>query len=753
MTGGARWWLYGAALAAGGAFSILFTGETYRGGDGGFGHLSVVSIIAGNKAFLPLLLAAAVAMLVGSAGRWRFLLIIPATVVYTMVAVYGMDFFSDLFSISGWREIFRVLGGDVYEAANIMYVEPIPYDLAPGLFLILMPVVMILVAFATSATLYEKSPIISVAVLGLTIGVLSTISFEDGAGFFFAVFLVCTVGLLLSLEKAGPEDPGRPAVVAGAVVVALVLLIPRVPFSDETVSPGMIDWTRIGTGGTSRLDVQADVGDYLTAGRDAELMRVRSSEPLLWRGGTMDYFDGVRWSDTTQPGTEDGEEIAAGVETRPVLQRIQVLSARTDIIFGGYKIVKTSESLGSATKNSDGSWSMDQPFEEGDSYEVLSEIPQPTVAQLRGAGTDYPPVVVQKFLQLPGDTPPVVEETAQKIQRKYDPGTPYDQARAIEQYLTYDGGFTYNLDVSYRRADKAIEEFLGDDKEGFCTQFSTSMALLLREMGVPSRVVYGATAGEDVGPGEYLVRGSNMHTWVEAYFPGVGWYPFNPTPGFSMPTAMEANAPRPELPLAGQNQQSENDNLDQRRSERGRGQQTPQQQNANPAGQGSTTDRFGESSIPVWPLLVVLPVLLVAAAPITKRTLLARGKPEDLYRDLTGRLRDVLPPGKNAVADSPALTPTERVLLLAGAAGVEEAPMARFALAYSDHLYSSNGDDGEQVASAYRDALRAYGRLPRWRRTLGAVNPASLLVRSRTYVSVRRAQLAKTLRGRFRRNV
>jgi transglutaminase-like putative cysteine protease len=430
---------------------------------------------------------------------------------------------------------------------------------------------------------------------------------------------------------------------------------------------------------------------------------------------------------------------------------VQVLNARTDIIFGGYRIANTSESLGLATENSDGSWSMDQPFEEGDSYEVISQIPQPTISQLRGAGTDYPSVVVQRFLQLPGDTPPAVEETARKIQRRYAPETPYDEARAIEQYLTYDGGFTYNLDVSYRRADKAIEEFLGDGKEGFCTQFSTSMALILREMGVPSRVVYGATAGEDVGPNEYLVRGSNMHTWVEAYFPGVGWYPFNPTPGFSMPAAMEANAPRPELPLADQNQQSEQGNLG-KRSAAGDNKQTPRTQNQDLAGQGPATDRFGGSSIPVWPLLVVLPVLLVAAVPVSKRALLARGRPEDLYRDLTGRLRDVLPPGKSVVADSPALTPTERVLLLAGAVGVEEAPMARFALAYSDHLYSSNGGDGEQVASTYRDALRAYEQLPRWRRTLGAANPASLLARSRKYISARRTKLAKMLRRRLRRN-
>jgi len=178
------------------------------------------------------------------------------------------------------------------------------------------------------------------------------------------------------------------------------------PFSDETVSPGMIDWTRIGTGGTSRLNVQADVGDYLTAGRDAELMRVRSAEPLLWRGGTMDYFDGVRWLDTTQPGADDGEEIAPGVETRPVVQRVQILNARTDIIFGGYRIVQTSEPFGSATQNSDGSWSMDRPFEEGDTYQLISQVPQPTVLQLRDAGTDYPSAVAQRFLQLPATRHP-----------------------------------------------------------------------------------------------------------------------------------------------------------------------------------------------------------------------------------------------------------------------------------------------------------------------------------------------------------
>jgi Transglutaminase-like superfamily len=262
-------------------------------------------------------------------------------------------------------------------------------------------------------------------------------------------------------------------------------------------------------------------------------------------------------------------------------------------------------------------------------------------------------------------------------------------------------------------------------------------------------VVYGATSGEEVSRGEYLVRGSNMHTWVEAYFPGVGWYPFNPTPGFSMPAAMQANAPRPDLPAASGLQGPES-NRDRRPRAQAQAQQNPAEQNQDLANQDPTTNRSEENGVPVWPLVVLAPLLLGASVPLSKRAFLVRGRPEDLYRDLTGRLRDVLPPGRSMVADSPALTPTERVLLLAGAAGVAETPLRRFALAYSDHLYSARGER-VHVTSTYRDAITAYERLPRWRRTLGALNPSSLLARSRKYVSARRARLGKMLRGRIGR--
>jgi len=740
-----KYWLYAAVLVTGTAFSILFTGELYMEPETGFGDLSVFSIIAGERAFLPLLFAAAVGTFVGSTGRWRFVLLVPAGAVYTILAVYGMP---PVFSPDEWRTFGYRIGNDVIDSALVMYAQPVPYDLAPGIFIMVLPAVVILSAFATSATLHEGSPVLSVAVLGLTIGVLSTVAFEDGAGPFFSLFLACAVGLLLSAGTVGEEGPGRAAFVAGTAVVALALLVPRLPLSDATISPGIIDWTRIGTGGTSRLDVQADVGDYLEAGRDAELLRVESEEPLLWRGGTLDSFDGIRWSDTTGPAEDDGIELASGIPTRIVEQEVEVLNAKTDVLFGGYEIVDAQDVA--AVRNSDSSWSVDEPFEEGTTYEVTSAIPQPTEQQLRAAGTAYPASVGGKFLELPPSTPGVVAETARSIENgDYDTDTPYDAARAVERYLIYDGGFVYNLDVSYRRADKAIEEFLGDGKEGFCTQFSTSMALILREMDIPSRVVYGATTGDEVDDGEYVVTGSNMHTWVEVYFPGVGWYPFNPTPGFSMPSTMEANAPRPALPLPQSPLGPDEGRVAQRGSPAEQG-PTPEQRQQEAARQNedAASTSNGERP-PAWPLFVGLPALLLALIPLSKRALAARGRPEDLYGDLTGRLRDVLRPNTAAVADSPALTPTERLVLLAGAAGVDEGPVVRFARAYSDHLYSAGGEAGG-LGPAYRRALQAYGELPRWKRVLAALNPGSLLARAGRGFASRRAWAGKALRGRAR---
>jgi hypothetical protein len=145
---------------------------------------------------------------------------------------------------------------------------------------------------------------------------------------------------------------------------------------------------------------------------------------------------------------------------------------------------------------------------------------------------------------------------------------------------------------------------------------------------------------------------------------------------------------------------------------------------------------------------ILLLALLVAAVPLTKRILVVRGRPDGLYRDLTGRLRDILPLNgtKATIADSSALTPTERLLLLAGLAGVEEEPFREFARAYSESLYAP--DPRMNVAHAYRRAIQEYEKLPRWKRTLGAFNPTSLLLRARRTLAAYLTRLGKALLGR-----
>ncbi len=686
--------LYAAALAAGGSFGLLFEGG----------------------AALWMFGAAAVGADAGSAGRYRFALLPPRAAVYGVVVAYGP---AALIPFGGWSGALSAAQRDVPGALGAMYVQPVPYEPSAGLLLLLSPLVALLAGLAASATLYEESPVLSLAMLGAALGVISTVSFEEGIVPYFAAFLLFGVLLLLA-SGGGFYGIGLRGLAAGGAVAAAVLVLPQTPLAKAAIQPALIDWTNIGAGDTSRLATEADVGDYLDSGRDAKLMTVQSPEPLYWRGGTLDRFDGVRWSSTLEEGEPDGAEISPAVETQTVRQRVEIADAQTNLVFGGYDIQDVS--LPGAEPRTDGSWSVDYQLQSGQSYEALSEVPQPTEEQLASASTDYPEEVEQRFFQLPSDRPEEVAETAGIIRRDYSTSSPYEKARAIQRYLLYDGNFTYNLDVDYQRADRAIEDFLGEGREGFCTQFATSMALVAREMGVPSRVVYGSTSGEEIREDEYLVRGANMHTWVEIYFPGVGWYPFDPTPGRGLTGAMQENAPPPSSGGSyGDTLQPGSPAVNS---------ESPVTAPSSPEG-GESPSQLTESApeakpeqggIPAYALAIPLCAALLGAAPLLRSALLRRGNPADYYRDMAGRLEDL--PGLAEARGGASLTPTERLCGLARSAGLEEEPFARLARAYTEHLYSPQ--PASDVAAAYAEARRAYGRLPLWRRALAAMNPASL---------------------------
>ena len=105
----------------------------------------------------------------------------------------------------------------------------------------------------------------------------------------------------------------------------------------------------------------------------------------------------------------------------------------------------------------------------------------------------------------------------------------YEKAKALEDYLSKNYGYT--LKLGRFRGQDPVEGFLFDFKEGNCEYFATSMALMLRAIGIPSRLVTGFVRGEWNQFGRYfVVRKEDAHAWVEAYIPGRGWVSFDPTP-------------------------------------------------------------------------------------------------------------------------------------------------------------------------------------------------------------------------------
>ena len=103
---------------------------------------------------------------------------------------------------------------------------------------------------------------------------------------------------------------------------------------------------------------------------------------------------------------------------------------------------------------------------------------------------------------------------------------PYDAAQRIELYLR--SNYEYKQDVPNRTYP--LPAFIFEDRAGYCQQFSGAMALMLRMLGIPSRVAAGfAPGGRDPDRSNYLVDDTDAHNWVEVFFPGIGWVTFDPT--------------------------------------------------------------------------------------------------------------------------------------------------------------------------------------------------------------------------------
>jgi transglutaminase-like putative cysteine protease len=165
----------------------------------------------------------------------------------------------------------------------------------------------------------------------------------------------------------------------------------------------------------------------------------------------------------------------------------------------------------------------------GQSYKAVGSVSTASVQQLREAGTAYPDGIADTYLQLPDDLPPSVAGLARYLTRYAE--NPYDQARAIENYLrTYPNDFDIPLTPA---GQDTVDFFLFDLGRGYFDYHASAMVVMLRSIGIPSRLAVGYVlqeADRDPESNTYLVTEKDAFAWPQAYFPGLGWIDFNPTP-------------------------------------------------------------------------------------------------------------------------------------------------------------------------------------------------------------------------------
>ncbi|MBA4495593.1 DUF4129 domain-containing transglutaminase family protein [Paenactinomyces guangxiensis] len=179
-------------------------------------------------------------------------------------------------------------------------------------------------------------------------------------------------------------------------------------------------------------------------------------------------------------------------------------------------------------------------------YSMETEIPVVDEEKLRkGMSTvrDGSYLGVNQSTILPDTVPKRVSDLAVTVTRKAK--NPYDKVKAVESFLK-DGHFRYETrDVPpLPEGQDFVDHFLFETKRGYCDHFSSAMVVMLRSVGIPARWVKGFAEGESRFNGktqryDVTVRNKDAHAWVEVYFTGVGWIPFDPTPTFSVPASLD----------------------------------------------------------------------------------------------------------------------------------------------------------------------------------------------------------------------
>lgn len=375
------------------------------------------------------------------------------------------------------------------------------------------------------------------------------------------VFTLCALVLLtrlhiVSLQERWAKQNIQPAgemdwrVLRGgltwtAVLVVMALVTPRVGAA-EALSTAVTtfeapyqsveaEWQRFfaGVSGPSklkgvsfsesiRLGLAPNLGDRV-------VMTVDSPQGYFWRAMTYDFYTGAGWKTTE---TERSDRVIPPTLGREAVDLgFDVAVSHGSLLFTANEPFRASVAhqfqIGEDRSYSTSVRAVNRHQAVGP-YQVTSFVSVAGKSALRAAATTYPQSIRQKYLQLPSTTPQRVRELAREVAG--DQPNPYDKAEAIESFLRTNYRYSTVVKTPPPGRDP-VDYFLFDLKEDFCEYFASAMIVMLREVGVPARLVEGYTTGTfDPTVGRFVVREVNAHAWVEVYIPAYGWIEFEPTP-------------------------------------------------------------------------------------------------------------------------------------------------------------------------------------------------------------------------------
>lgn len=296
-------------------------------------------------------------------------------------------------------------------------------------------------------------------------------------------------------------------------------------------------------GNSLQLSGAIQLGDRPVMLVDAPPLYERGTR-YYWRSRTFSHYEGGRWTPTVEVRVRTQEPGFAVGNVPVLLDARETIQQRVTMVLEASRLVYTAPQpaviglpaeidltyIDGARQQVDVSVIRPrQVLHTGDEYVVISSVAVADAPSLRQAGTDYPEWVLATYLQVGGSVTQRTRDLALQIVVDANASTPYDQAKAIERWLRANIVYDENISGPPSGFDP-VDWVLFEDRRGYCNYYASAMIMMLRAVGVPSRMAAGFSQGEwDNASQSFLVRERDAHTWVEVYMPGYGWVEFEPT--------------------------------------------------------------------------------------------------------------------------------------------------------------------------------------------------------------------------------